>query len=262
MDAQVPTHFATTLNSLGLLSVAKGQNPPPYFVPHGEYALASNTALCRRLCNTVAEETGAFWTFIAFTRLQNTPQIAPPEPKSDDPSFWPAKNATLPADLLAKHGPTVTRKLVAARNYNNARNAYETALKKYQKLQLQILDIRQNHGFDDRGYVAFVLKALRMDFPAFVESFFFTPSIWPVGRRTIPLRYLNGTSAEWWCRAGAERRPGHGKHAPGRRVGAPVLGVPSPPLGTATRPGCVGSGDCSAATAGVLKKPSMLEKSR
>lgn len=176
MDAQVPAHFATTLKSLGLLSVARDQNPPPYFVPHGEYALASNTALCRRLCNTVAEQTGAFWTFTAYTRLQNTPQIAPLEPKADDPSFWPAKNAALPADLLAQHGPTVTRKLVAAHNYNQAHNAYETARKKYQKLHLQILDIRQNLGFDDRGYVAFVLKALRVDFPAFVENFFFTPT--------------------------------------------------------------------------------------
>ena len=176
MDARVPMHLETALKQAGLLSVAPGDPPPPQFVPHGHYALADNAALCRRLCNTVAEQTGAFWTFTAYTRLQNTPQIAPLEPKADDPALWPAPNAPLPPALLAKHGHAKTRQLVAAYNLTHARNAYEAARKKYQELQLQILDIRQNFGFDDRGYVDFVLKTLRLAFPAFVESFFFTPT--------------------------------------------------------------------------------------
>ncbi|MEM9091006.1 MAG: type IV secretory system conjugative DNA transfer family protein [Cyanobacteria bacterium P01_F01_bin.53] len=124
----------------------------------------------------MAEQTGCYWTFTEFKRLQNNSPEKPVEPTSEDPSLWPAPGDPLPPALVAKHGPHKARERVAAYNLTQARNAYETALKEYQELQLQIRAIRAAADFSPRGYALAFIRALQFDFPAFVESFFFAPT--------------------------------------------------------------------------------------
>ena len=162
----------------GLDVVSSIQSPEsnPVKIPYGEFRLADNPKLAAHLCNHVAEETGAFWTFTEFKRLQNNSPEKPVEPDPDDLALWPAPNDPLPPALIAKHGPQKTRKLVAAYNLTQARNGYETALKDYQKLQLQIRSIRASADYSDRGYMVAFCDALSVGFPAFVQDFFFTPT--------------------------------------------------------------------------------------
>lgn len=145
-------------------------------IPYGSFILADNPALAAQLCNHVAGQTSAFWTFTEFKRLQNNSPEKPVEPDPDDPTLWPEPSAPLPPALVTKHGTQKTRKLVAAYNLTQARNAYETALKDYQKLSVQIRAVRAAADFSDRGYLVAFCNALAVEFPAFVQSFFFTPN--------------------------------------------------------------------------------------
>ncbi|MEP0987945.1 MAG: type IV secretion system DNA-binding domain-containing protein [Tateyamaria sp.] len=81
----------------------------------------------------------------------------------------------MPPALVTKYGQQGARKRVAAYNLTQAQNAYETALKDYQELSLQVRAIRASDNFDERGYMVAFRNALEVDFPAFVQSFFFAP---------------------------------------------------------------------------------------
>jgi hypothetical protein len=172
---EVISAFEKTLADLSLAISNSTPQIDPLKIPYGTFTLADNPNLAALICNSVAEQTGAFWTLTQFTRLQNNPLEKPVEPDPKDPALWPEPNAPLPPALVAKHGTAKARKTVAAYNLTQAQNDHKTALKDYQKLSLQIRAIRASDNFDERGYMVAFCNALKVDFPAFVQSFFFTP---------------------------------------------------------------------------------------
>ncbi len=151
-------------------------NPlPSSKIPYGSFCLADNPAIAADLCNTVAEQTGAFWTLTEFVRLQNNSPEKPVKPEATDARFQP-KPDEIPPALTAKYGPKKAAQRVALANLKPALDAYEIALKEYQELSVQVRAIRAAADFSNRGYMVAFCDALAADFPAFVQSFFFTPN--------------------------------------------------------------------------------------
>lgn len=183
MDGRVIDALRAALKKAGFQNSTDHVTPSPRFIPYGAFRLADNPALAARLCDAVAERTGCYWTHTAFKRLQNSTPERPTEPDPDSPEWWPAPNAPLPPALVAKHGPAKARKLVAAYNLSQAKNAHETALKDYQELSVQIRAIRAAADFDDRGYMVAFCNALAVDHAAFVDSFFFAPTTLHISRK-------------------------------------------------------------------------------
>lgn len=186
MDNRVIEAFENTLEKMGIVALSTDAANPPALIPYGSYQLADNTDLCANLCNRVAEKTKAFWTLTEFKRLQNTSPEKPVEPDPEDPQFIPPKGKTYPPEIIAKmeakYGDLALdrlRLIDAANNYNSARNTYETRYQSYERLLLQSRRIRAHYDFDDRGYVALIAETVSTDFPAFAQSFFFTPkTLW------------------------------------------------------------------------------------
>jgi len=132
----------------------------------GEFRLIDNLYLARLLCDRVAEQTGAFWTFTEYLRLQNNTPEAPLEPQLEDAAFDP---------LDIKYETPSDRKVARIYRYQKAHAQYEERHKSYQRLYLQIRAIRAAGKFDVGGYLDFVVSTLQDNYSEFAKNFFFTP---------------------------------------------------------------------------------------
>ena len=177
MSDEIINAFQNALKKTGIVleSTNKSVPPSPQFIANGSYQLSENISLSLDLCNTVAKQTKAFYTFVEFKRLQNTTLDKPIEPEKNDPKFYARKDKIYSPELIEKYGLKKVRLVEATNNYFKAHKDYEKRRNSYQEQRVQIRYIRSHYNFDERGYLEYILDTLKIRLPSFSKRFFFTP---------------------------------------------------------------------------------------
>ena len=175
MLLQVKSSLDEKLKEIGLVLLDENQPPPPDLIEYGKIELASNQELTFDICNHLAEQTEAIWTYKKFKASGSMAPEKPEAPSINDPRFEPPKEKVYAKHLLEKYPEKQLRAVETALAFNQANHAYKTALKSYQELRVQIRAVHAVGNLGHRGYLDFVLPALQAQFPDFVQGFFFTP---------------------------------------------------------------------------------------
>ena len=95
--------FEKVLSQTGIVIGDEKMPASDVLIAYGTFRLIDNPVLGAALCDQVATQTKAFYTFTEFKRVQNNAPEKPIEPSEDDSQYWPAKDKPYPAELIQKY---------------------------------------------------------------------------------------------------------------------------------------------------------------